>query len=68
MGKKLMEMVLNDYGNVRNSCATFIVLFFIAILIIIGISSTYFYFHWYLKRGNTDVITNINANTESVIC
>ena len=41
---------LNDYGKVCNSCNIYIVLFFIAFLIIIGISSAYFYFRWYLKK------------------
>ena len=36
-------------------------------LIIIDISGAFIYFHCYLKRNNTDVITNINANTETVI-
>ena len=58
---------LNDYKNVCNSCTIYIVLFVIAFLIIIGISSAHFYFHWYLKGNNTDVITHINANTETVI-
>ena len=39
---------LNDYEKVCNSCTIYIVLFIIAFLIIIGISSPYFSFHWYL--------------------
>ena len=34
--------------------------------LIVGISSVYFYFHWYLKGTNIN-ITNVNANTETVI-
>ena len=41
---------LNDYEKICGSCTIYLVLFFIAFLIIIGISSTYFYFHWYLKK------------------
>ena len=41
---------LNDYENVCNSCTTYIVLFFIAVLIITEIGSAYCYFYWYLKR------------------
>ena len=43
--KKLMEneMIYNDYGNVCNSCTTYIVLFAIAFLIIIGISSAFIF-------------------------
>ena len=53
--------------NVCKSCRTYIALLFIAFLITIGISSAYFYFNWYLKTINTNVITNINANTETVV-
>ena len=58
---------LNDYGNVFNSCRIYIILLVITFLIIIGISSAYFHFPWCLKRGDTNVVTNINANTETVI-
>ena len=59
-------MIYNDYENVCNSFIIYIVLFIIAFLIIIGIRSAYFCFHWYLKKDNT-VITNINLGTETVI-
>ena len=39
------EMIYNDYENVCNSCTIYIVLFVIAFLIIIGISSAFIYFH-----------------------
>ena len=58
---------LNDYENACKSCRTYIALLVIAFLIIIGISGAYFYFNWYLKTINTNVITNINANTETVV-
>ena len=60
------EMIYNGYGNVSNSCTLYIVLFFIAFTIIIGISSAHFYFHWYLEISNIN-IPNINANTDTVI-
>ena len=39
------KMIYNDYGNLCNSCTIYIVLFAIAFLIIIDITSAYFYFH-----------------------
>ena len=59
-------MIHNDYENVSNSCAIYIVFLVIPFLTFIGISSAYFYFYCYLKKINTN-ITNINANTETVI-
>ena len=49
----------NDFGNVCNFCTKYILLFVIAFLIIIDISSAFICFHWYLKKENT-IITNIN--------
>ena len=57
------EMIHNDYGNVCNSCTIYIVLFAIAFSIIIGISSAYFYFHWYLKKDMTRVKFGTNTQT-----
>ena len=54
---------LNDYKNVWNACTIYIVLFVVAFLIIIGTSSTFIYFHWYLKRDNTRVKFNTNTQT-----
>ena len=56
----------NDYENVCNSCTEYIALFVIAFLIIIGINGVFIYFHWYLKKSNTN-ITNINPGTETII-
>ena len=44
---------LNDYGTVNNSCAIYTVILVISI-ISISISSGFVYFHWYLKKGNTE--------------
>ena len=41
-------MIFNDYRNICNSYAIYIVLFAIAFLMNLGISSVYFY--WYLKE------------------
>ena len=41
---------LSDYGKACNSCTVDFVLFVIAFLVIIGISSVFVYSHWYLKR------------------
>ena len=45
----IYDTTLNE--KVSGSCTVYIVLFVSAFLIIIGISSAYFYFHWYLKSG-----------------
>ena len=55
---------LNNYRKICNSCTIYIVLLVIAFSIIIGISSAFIYFHWYLKKDNA-IITNINSNTET---
>ena len=56
---------LNDYKKICNSCTIYIVLSIFVFLIIIGISSVYFYFCWYLEKYNTDA--NISINTETSI-
>ena len=48
---------LNDYGNVCNSCTLYIVLFIIFLIISRSISSEFIYFHWNLKKSNTNIIT-----------
>ena len=58
-------MTYNDYGNVCNSCTVYIVLFVIAFVMIIGISSAYLYFHWYLKKDVARV--KLNNNTQTTI-
>ena len=40
---------LNGYERLCNFYATDIELFFIAFFVIIGISSAFIHFHWYLK-------------------
>ena len=54
--KMIYNMTLSGYGNVCNFWTIYIVLFVIAFLIIIGISSEFICFHWYLKRKNTKKI------------
>ena len=41
---------LNGYEQVCNSCIIYIVLLIITFLTIIGISSAFIYFDWYLKK------------------
>ena len=55
---------LNDHEKVCNSCTIYTVLFVIAFLIIISISSAFIYFHWYFKSDTS--ITNLNAGNETV--
>ena len=62
----IYNKTFNDYKNICNSCTIYILLFVIAFLIIISISSGFIYFHWYLKKDST-IITNINPGTETVI-
>ena len=47
----------NIFANKCNSGTVYIVLIVIAFLIIIAISTTYFYFHWCLKRSNIETTT-----------
>ena len=44
--KMVYNKTLNDYRKKYNSCTIYIILFVIAFLIIIGISSGIIYFHW----------------------
>ena len=60
------KMIYNDYENVCNSCTIYIVLLVIFLIIIIGIGSAFTYFHWCLKRSDTN-ITNINPDCETII-
>ena len=48
--KMVYNSTLNDHQKVCNSCKIYIILFAIAFLIIMGLSSLFIYFHWYLKR------------------
>ena len=66
MKLKQYNVTLSDYGNVCGPCTIYIILLVIAFLIIIGISSAFIYFHWYLKKSNAGVV-NINPDTETVI-
>ena len=60
---EMISVALNNYGSVCNSCGIYIVLFVVAFIIIISISSAFVCFDWYLKKSTTGV--NINAGTES---
>ena len=63
----LNAVPLNDYKSVCSSYTIYIVLFAILLVISTIISSVFIFFLWYLKRINTNTITIINANTETVI-
>ena len=63
---EMISITLSDYENFCGSRTVYIVLFVVDFLIIIGIGSEFIYFHWYLKKSNTDVII-INPGTETVI-
>ena len=51
---------LNDYGKMRRSGTIYMMLLVIVFLIIIGTGSTYFSFHWYLKKY--DLINKLKLN------
>ena len=61
----IYDETLNDYEKVWNSCTIYVVLFAIAFLIIIGVSSAFFYFHWNLEKINTYVNTSANTNSKT---
>ena len=61
----MLSVALNYHERACGSCTIYIVLFVVAILMIIVISSAFIYFHWYLKKSNTGI--NINPDTEAVI-
>ena len=50
----MTSVTLNNYGSACGFCTIQIVLFVIAFLIIIGISSAFTYFHCYLQK--TDIL------------
>ena len=60
------EIFHNNYENVCNSFKIYIVLFAIALLTIIDISSAFVYFHWYLKNAGFN--TYVNTNKQKIIC
>ena len=46
-GNKMIHNIsFNNYGKICNSCTLYILFFVIVFLMIIGISSAYFYFNW----------------------
>ena len=58
---------LNDYEKACNSCTIYIVLLATAFLIITGISSAFYYFLWYFKKGNINTITKSYTYPGTVI-
>ena len=58
----IYDSTLNDYKKIYSPCTVCLILFVIAFLMNIGISSAYFYFHWYLKINDINII-NINPKS-----
>ena len=56
---------LNYHRKPYISCRVSIALFVIAFLMIIGISSAYFYLNWFLRKDITRV--KFNTNTQTII-
>ena len=65
--RTLNAIPLNDFKKVCSSCTIYVVLFVIFLIISTIISSAFICFHWYLKRSNTNTVTNVTVNTETVI-
>ena len=54
---------LNDYKKVCGSCAIYIILFTVFFIRSMCISSVFIYFHWYLKKSNTNITNNHGTET-----
>ena len=68
---EMTNLTLSECKNVcgsreHSSCTVYFVLFVIFFIIDISISGVFNYFHWYLKKSNTN-ITNINPSAETII-
>ena len=63
----IYNRTLNDYKKVCSSCVIYLVLLPIFFKISKIISSVFICFHWYLKKVILMLITDINANTETVV-
>ena len=61
----IYNSTLSNYEKICSSCTVYMVLFVNAFLIIIGISSTFIYFLWYLKSDTS--IAHINPGTKTTI-
>ena len=61
----IYNSTLSNYEKICSSCTVYMVLFVNAFSIIIGISSTFIYFLWYLKSDTS--IAHINPGTETTI-
>ena len=61
--KMIYNSTLNDYVKICSFSTVYIVYIVSHFLMIIVIHSTYFYFHWYLKKHITCVKFNTNTQT-----
>ena len=60
----LNTIPLIDHKKMCNSCTICILLFSIFLIISIGISSVFIYFHWYIRKVNIPVKFNPNTQTK----
>ena len=60
----IYNSALNNYEKICSSCTVYIILFVIAFLMNISISSGCFYFHWYLKKDINGVKFNTNTQRQ----
>ena len=61
-----LEISLNDYKKVCNSCTIYIVLFAVFYITSICISSVFIYFQWYVKKDNVHIKFNPVLKQQSV--
>ena len=59
------EIPLNDYKKVCGSCALYVVLFVMFLVINTVISAVFVYFYWYSKKDN--VRMKFNPGTQTTI-
>ena len=63
----IYNATLNYHGKICNSCKMYTIFLVVGFLIIIGISSAFMCFHWYLKISSVSAVTSVHPKIESII-